>query len=286
LPRLIDAAVGVWYFATQAFFVPINRTPAILDFTRPQPDRALWYAVLACNCVVLAWLIRRRRSVETVGFLWWLVSLIPSAAVTLTPGVWPGLNRWLYAGTPGLLLTISGVLIPRLRGRAPAIAWGGLCVLLTVLSVRAGRVFKNDVALFSAMVSETPDHFWSYRRLGWALYYRARFSEAIPVLQKGAELAPDDERDSCYGLQAAAMAGAGDCDGAVRLYRAHLPTPMMDVGHFLTVVGACYERLGNVARALDLFRACGTQDARCRAAVERLTRAGDRPAPRDPTIPL
>jgi protein O-mannosyl-transferase len=274
LPRLLDAAAGVCYFATQAFFVPLNRAPAILDFTGPRPDRVIWYLVLALLGVVLAVLIRRRRTVEAVGLSWWLISLAPSAAVTLTPGVWPGLNRWLYLGAPGLLLAIVGILRPRLEGRAPKFAWAGLCVVMTVLAVRAGRIWRNDVTLFSAMVEESPDHFWSYRRLGWALYYRAQFSRAIPVLEKGAELAPADERDSCYGLLAAAIAGTGDCDAAVSLYRAHLPTPMMDLGHFLYVVGSCYERKGDVNRALDLVRACGTRDQRCPEAAERLTLPG------------
>jgi hypothetical protein len=265
LPRLLDAAAGVWYFATRAFFVPLHRAPAILDFTRPRGDRVLWYLLVAANALVLGALVRRRRWLEAVGFSWWLLSLIPSAAVTLTPGVWPGLNRWLYAGTPGLLLTLTGFL-PR-ASRVRTVGWAALGALLVVLAVRAGRVWRDDVALFSAMADEYPDHFWSYRRLGWALYYRGRFAEAIPPLTRGAELAPPDERDSCYGLLAGALAGTGDCDGAVRLYRAHLPTPMMDVGHFLYVAGACYQRRGDVGRAVELWRACGSKDPRCAPAA-------------------
>jgi hypothetical protein len=271
LARLIDAAAGVWYFATQAFFVPLYRAPAILDFAQPRADRLLWYAVLAGNLVVLGLLLRGRRWLEAVGFSWWLLSLIPPAAATLTPGVWPGLNRWLYAGTPGLLLTLMAIPLP-LGERSRSAAWASLCLLLAVLAVRAGRVWKDDVTLFGAMVAESPDHFWSYRRLGWALYYRARFAEAVPVLARGAELAPADERDSCFGMQAAALAGTGDCDGAVGLYRAHLPTPMMGVGHFLDVAAACYARRGDHQRALELWRACGTMDRRCPEAAEKAAR--------------
>jgi hypothetical protein len=286
LSRAFDAVVGVWYFATQAFFVPINRAPAILDFANTaQSSRPLWYVLLVCNGLVLAVLVQRRRWLEAIGFSWWLVSLMPSAAATLTPGVWPGLNRWLYAGTPGLLLALTGTLLPKLKGRAPQLAWAGLVVLFTILCVRASQVWMNDVTLFSAMAIESPDHFWPHRRLGWALYYRGRFADAIPVLQRAAELAPDDERDSCFGLLAASMAGAGDCLGAAEVYRAHRPTPMMDVGHFQLVEGACWERAGNVGNALRMYGACGARDPRCPEALDRLTRQGSAPASA-PFLPL
>jgi protein O-mannosyl-transferase len=274
---LAQAVTGVWYFATQAFFVPVDRAPAILDFAvTPRGDRILWYVVAAAYGLALWALVRRRRWLAVVGLAWWLASLAPSAAVTLAPAPWPGLYRWLYMGTPGLLVALADTLarspLAARRWRGLVVAWALVCVVFAALSVRATRVWKNDVTLFSAMVLESPDHFWGYRRLGWALYYRGRFAEAIPVLQRGAELAPPDERDSCYGLEAAAMAGAGDCDGALRLYRAHLPTPMMDPDHFVPVEAACYERKGDRAHARPLYHACAAVDPRCRSAEERLSK--------------
>jgi protein O-mannosyl-transferase len=273
--RLADAVTGVWFFATQALVAPLARAPAILDFAAvPRADRLGWYALAACNVFVAALLLRRRRALEAICFLWWLASLAPSAAVMLTEAVWPGLYRWLYMGMPGILLTIAGTLAPWLAGRRRRLmlaAWALVCAALGLLSVRATRAWRNDVTLFSAMALESPDHFWAYRRLGWALYYRARFADALPVLQRAAELAPADERDSCIGLWAASLAGADDCDGAVKLFVAHAPTPMMSVDHFAFVAGACFERRGSVERALQLYRACGAGEPRCAAAVERLT---------------
>ena len=276
--RLADAVTGVWFFATQAFVIPLARAPAILDFAAaPHIDRIGWYGLAACNLIVVVVLLQRRRWLEAIGFLWWLISLAPSAAVMLTEGAWPGLYRWLYMGMPGLLLAIAGALSSKLPGRRPRVvlaAWALICVSFAFLSVRATRAWRNDVTLFSAMAIESPEHFWGYRRLGWALYYRARFADAIPVLQRAAELAPADERDSCVGLWAASLAGVDDCDGAVKLYVAHAPTPMMSANHFAYVAGACFERQGRVDRALQLYRACGAVEPRCPAAVERLTHPG------------
>jgi len=276
--RLADAVTGVWFFATQAFVIPLARAPAILDFAAtPQIDRIGWYGLAACNLIVVGVLVQRRRWLEAIGFLWWLISLAPSAAVMLTEGAWPGLYRWLYMGMPGLLLAIAGALSPKLPTRRPRLvvtAWALVCVAFACLSIRATRAWRNDVTLFSAMAIESPEHFWGYRRLGWALYYRARFADAIPVLQRAAELAPADERDSCIGLWAASLAGIDDCDGAVKLYIAHAPTPMMSADHFAYVAGACFERQGRIDRALQLYRACGAAEPRCPAAVERLTHPG------------
>jgi hypothetical protein len=285
---LAQAVTGVWYFATQAFFLPLDRAPAILDFAvTPRTDQALWYAITAAYALALAVLVARRRWLAVVGLLWWLGSLAPSAAVTLAPAAWPGLYRWLYMGTPGLLLALADTLqrspLPARRPRALQVAWALVCIAFATLSIRATRVWKSDVTLFSAMVLEQPEHYWGYRRLGWALYYRSRFAEAVPVLARGAELAPPDERDSCYGLQAGAMAGADDCTGALALYRAHVPTPMMAPDHFALVEAACLERKNEVPGALRLYHACAAKDPRCRAAEERLTRD---PAARSSEKPL
>jgi hypothetical protein len=290
LGQLVEAITGVWYFATQAFFVPIDRAPAILDFAvTPPTDRVLWYLLAAGNGVLLLVLVRRRRWIATVGFVWWLASLAPSATVTLAPAAWPGLYRWLYMGAPGLLLAIADLVARSRQGRRwrlLKVSWAVVCVLLAALSIRATHVWKNDLTLFSAMVLESPDHFWGYRRLGWALYYRGRFAEAIPVLQRAAELAPPDERDSCYGLLAGAMEGADDCDGGLTLYRAHRPTPMMAPDHFVLVAGACYERKGSFARALQLFHACADKDPRCRSGAERLEQPNRDPSTRNLDKPL
>lgn len=272
--RLADAVAGVWFYATQAFVLPLARAPAILDFAAaPAIDRVGWYGLAACYLVVVGVLVYRRRWLEALGLLWWLVSLAPSAAVMLTEGAWPGLYRWLYMGMPGLFIALAATLSPKLPGRRPRLvvgAWAALCVAFAGLAVRATRAWGNDVTLFSAMVLESPEHFWGYRRLGWALYYRARFADAIPILQRAAELAPADERDSCIGLLAASTAGVGDCDGAVKLYVAHTPTPMMGVGQFGLVAGQCYERQGRADRALSLYRACAASEPRCAEARARL----------------
>ena len=286
--RLAQAVTGVWYLATQAFFVPIDRAPAILDFAvTPRSDHALWYAIAAAYGLALALLVARRRWLAIIGLVWWLGSLAPSAAATLAPAAWPGLYRWLYMGTPGLLLALADTLarspLPARRPRALVGACALVCVVFATLAIRATRVWKSDVTLFSAMILEQPEQYWGYRRLGWALYYRSRFAEAVPVLARGAELAPPDERDSCYGLQAAAMAGADDCTGALALYRAHVPTAMMDPDHFALVEAACWERKGELARALPIYHACGGKEPRCRAAEERLTRD---PAARSSEKPL
>ena len=74
-----------------------------------------------------------------------------------------------------------------------------------------------------------------------------------------------------------------DCTGALALYRAHVPTAMMDPDHFALVEAACWERKGELARALPIYHACGGKEPRCRAAEERLTRD---PAARSSEKPL
>src|SRR5262249_51946258 len=149
----LRAVPALWLRATQLALVPIERAPvSIGTWLAPLgAAESLAYGVAAAALVaVLAYLVRRRRLVAAVGLAWWLAALLPASFVVI--GAWPGLHRWLYVGIPGLVLLVYEALAPYLNRRLRAAILAAVLGVSTALTERAIPVWRDDAALFSAMI--------------------------------------------------------------------------------------------------------------------------------------
>ena len=256
--------------AGQAFLVPIKRGLTLFDLgTASVLEQVIWYVVAALLLGVLLFLAHRKRVIELFGLTFWALTLLPATVVLFAPGTWPGLNRWLYIGMPGLILAIYGGLQRWLSPRHLRGLWIVVCLVFLALTQRAILAWRSDVSIWVATTEENPMHFWGYRRLAVALIWEQSYAEAYEAASKAVELAPDPERDSCTELVAVAMAGLGQCEPAVTLYKSDRHMSMVPVELFAWYAASCFEKAGDLERARRLYRTCAA-DYRCHQAQQRL----------------
>ena len=234
--------------ATVAALVPWRRAPIELS---------TWIAALSPHARA-AWALRRRRarrrrararraaaagSPPSRSPGGWL-SIAPTAAIAALDYPWPGLGRWLYVGLPGLLL-VALPRRPRARPRAHASASPPRVLvarLFAVAAERASATWRDDEALYSAMVAETPTDAWAWRALGTVRLAQARDADAADCFHRAATLDRTEEVHAAFALEAYAWARLGRCAEAEAQFRAHPETPALKTEDFDAVAADCRAR--------------------------------------------
>jgi tetratricopeptide (TPR) repeat protein len=269
----IASVPALWLRATQLALLPLERAPVTL-FTWLQAlgavERAAYVAAALALIALAAWLAARRRWTVALALAWWLGALVPTAAVVVLDYPWPGLARWLYLGLPGLLLAVWLGLVRRL-GRRTQLALAALvAVAWLALAERAITVWHSDLRLYATMAEESPDDPWAWRALGITVLNAGRYADAADLFRKVEELDRSQEVHAAYELEALALTHLARCDEAVKIYRAHPPTPAVTVDVFVENAATCYRDAGNKERAISLFRACTGSSAYCAKQLEML----------------
>ncbi|HEX9101170.1 MAG TPA: hypothetical protein VF997_03145, partial [Polyangia bacterium] len=202
---------------------------------------ALAGASLAAAALALAVRPNPPRRLAAIALLWWLGSIAPTAAIAALDYPWPGLGRWLYVGLPGLVVVAALATRP-LPPRARAALAAVVALLFTVAAERAIRTWRDDEALYSAMVAETPDDAWAWRALGTVRLSQSRDADAAACFHRAAACDRTEEVHAAFALEAYAWARLGRCDEAEAQFRAHPPTPALKTEDFDAVAAACRDK--------------------------------------------
>ena len=235
----------VWARATVAALWPGRRAPIELAtwFSSLSPyARAGWALAGAALASATLALAARRRWLAAIGLGWWLLALAPTAAIAALDYPWPGLGRWLYVGLPGLLL-VGWLLARRLPAAARvalATAVGGFYL---VAAERAIATWRDDEALYSTMVAESPDDAWAWRALGTVRLTQRRDADAADCFHRAIAYDRTAEIHAAYALEAFAWAHLGRCDQAAAQFEAHPVTPALTAAEFESALTACHKRL-------------------------------------------
>ncbi len=248
----VAALAPVLARATAAALVPWRRAPIELStwIAALSPHARLAWALAGASLValVLGLAVRPRgkRWLAAVALGWWLLSIAPTAHIAALDYPWPGLGRWLYVGLPGLMLTIWLATRPlwrRLpRERAVTAAFTTVTLVAAVFAIaaeRASATWRDDEALYSAMVDETPTDAWAWRALGTVRLSQSRDADAADCFHRAATLDRTEEVHAAFALEAYAWARLGRCAEAEAQFRAHPETPALKTEDFDAVAATC-----------------------------------------------
>jgi protein O-mannosyl-transferase len=154
--------------------------------------------------VGLLWTIWRLRRVEpsaSLGLLWFLLALLPSAGLTMLNQGEPMAEHRVYLASCGLFLA-AGVAVRWLGARldgvgARARVWSGAALALVLVSfgletMLRNAVWRDPVGLWQESVDLAPAHFRPRLLLGESLQDAGRRDEAMEQYKTAIRLRPSD----------------------------------------------------------------------------------------------
>jgi len=151
--------------------------------------------VLVALTMVAIWL-RRRRPYVTMGWFWYLGTLVPVIGLVQV-GSQAMADRYTYIPLIGLFIVVAwGVpdLLERVPGRRLSLAVTGTVVVLasTWLTWRQVQTWESDISLWTNVLSVIGDNAHALCGVATPLAARGETDEAYEHVQKAIRLAPND----------------------------------------------------------------------------------------------
>lgn len=285
--RLANAIHGVVFY--------LEKTVAPFELTAFYPleaDSRGFTAAIAAGMLALVtlslWWSRRRYPPALVGWLWFLLPLIPVSGL-FQAGLQRAADRYTYVPAMGLSILVVWLVPWPQAVRATRVALvGGVALLgvLSVLSIRQLARWENSDTLFSHMLEVTernafgevglaavreaqgryeeaelhareavklqPWHSIAHGNLGRSLLGQGRVVEALPSLRRAVQLDPGTELNQ--RALAEALTRLGRVDEADRSYGRHLESASaqsrLEWAVFLGAVGEAERALVHLRKVL------------------------------------
>ena len=133
----------------------------------------------------------------TVGWLWYLGTLVPVSGA-IQAGLWPGMaERWLYVPFIGLFIMVSWGgrdLFSRLKAGRQVYRYASLAVimLLALLTFRQAGFWKDDFTLFSHAIEVNDRNSLAHGNLADVYLQRESYDHALAHYTRALELNPRD----------------------------------------------------------------------------------------------
>lgn len=245
--RLANAVVAVSRYLGN-FIMPVN-----LAVLYPHPG---WWPtttvtaalVLVAAVSVVAWRQRVRRPWILVGWMWFLLALLPASGVVQV-GIQSMADRYTYLPMLGIVIALLWTLrdaltFASLRGYA----WIAAGLVLTAAAARTWHqqgYWKDSFTLFDHAVRVTEGNYLAYNNRGHALYEAGRADEAMADYRRSLEINPR-YADAGNNL-GHALAERGQPAAAIPLYRTALAAKpgqrdiMVNLANALSDVGQIEE---------------------------------------------
>jgi Tfp pilus assembly protein PilF len=252
--RAGNAAVSYIQYLLK-FIWPVN-----LAVYYPFPEvLPVWMPVCAGLILATMTLATLRLSTKapylTVGWLWYLGTLVPVIGI-LQAGLWPAMaDRWAYIPLIGIYIIIawgSVDLISRLRIQRPVLVSLVAAVLcfFTVTSWLQVRHWRNSTTLFRHALTVTGPNPVALNNLGNTFLGQGQTQEAIARFTTAIELNPRHAR--ALNNLGVALAKNGDSKAAVAYYRKALQViPAYAEAH--NNLGAALRSQGKYAAAIAQY---------------------------------
>ena len=217
--RAANAALAYATYVGQTLW-PARLAP-IYPYPRELPGWLVLAAVLGITAVtVLLAREARRKPYLLVGWLWYVVALVPVIGLVQVGGQ-PRADRYTYLPLVGLWLVIAWG-IPDLFRRLPwsrfaLAAAAGLALCGGALAARAqvGH-WRDSIALWEHALAVTTDNYRAHANLAHALTERGRLGEAVTQYEEALRLKPDfAETHNNFGV---VLADQGRAEEAIERY--------------------------------------------------------------------
>lgn len=240
-------------------FISKMLLPYKLSAIYPYPDvipirQAAGSGALVILITMLAVFWARRRPYFVVGWLWYLVTLIPVIRL-FNIGPQSIADRYTYIPLIGLFIIIAwGVpeILKHLRYRKIVL---GFCAgflflgLMSVSYIQAGY-WKNSRLLFTHALKVTDDNWLAHYNLGGLLLRKGNFQGAIHQLLKSLRIRPGNE--DAHNNLGNAFVKMGKSDKAVHHYNEALKI-RPENSEFHNNLGIALELQGKTKEALDHY---------------------------------
>ncbi|MBF0568996.1 MAG: tetratricopeptide repeat protein [Nitrospirae bacterium] len=145
---------------------------------------------------VAAFLLRKRAPYILMGWLWYVVTLVPVIQVIQVGGASMA-DRYAYVPLIGLYIILCFVVAgliesrPKVQKITPVI-FTAILLTLAVLTWRQAEVWRDSGTLFKHASDVTKGNYVAYNEYGMYLEGEGRLDEAIREFSKGLEVAPDN----------------------------------------------------------------------------------------------
>jgi Flp pilus assembly protein TadD len=249
--RLANAVVSCRIYLDQMIW------PAGLIVVYPYPHgglpaREVVMAALILTAVsALAWNQRRKGPWLLMGWLWYLVMLLPVLGI-IQVGLQAHADRYTYLPQIGLYVALTWWAAEWRLSRA--VLGGLMAAVLAVLMVCAWQqssYWKNDETLWTHLLSSTPNSPMGNYLLGNALSRAGRVEEAKAHYEKALRLKPD-MTDAWNNLGNLLMQ-EGKVDEAASLFQKALQIKPDNI-EALVNLGAAREQQGRLNEAISLLQ--------------------------------
>jgi protein O-mannosyl-transferase len=186
--RLENALVTYVTYVWQIFW------PANLAVFYPHPDNrfALWQVALAAAfLIVMTWVafaLRRTRPYLIVGWLWYLIMLLPVIGI-VEVGLQGHADRYTYLPHVGLYIALTWLtadVARSLRYRKEILASVGsvIVIILSACAWKQTTYWRNSETLWTRALSVTSDNDVALTNLGTLLMERGQLDDALSYFQK------------------------------------------------------------------------------------------------------
>jgi protein O-mannosyl-transferase len=165
-------------------------------------DPRTWLAMALLSTLVAAAIrLRDRVASASFGFFWFLLLLVPSAALVVFDRGEPMSEHRIYVASMGLFLAAGsaiGTLLARLARATPLLRLVARVAFVVALAGLAGRtiirnaVWASPIGLWAEAVELAPDHWLPHLLLGQALHEAGRRDEAMLAYSRVIELRPEE----------------------------------------------------------------------------------------------
>jgi tetratricopeptide (TPR) repeat protein len=188
--RMGNAAVSYVLYLVKAIW------PSGLSIYYPYPYDGLvaWQvggAVLALAAATyLCVRARRRAPYLLVGWLWYLVTLVPVIGI-IQVGSQAMADRYTYVPLIGPFAMLAFGLPARRAVRLPAIAGLAMVVAFAAAAWRQAGYWRDSVTLFERSLAVTTDNAMAHNSLAFALFDRGEVDRAVEECEEAIRIAPE-----------------------------------------------------------------------------------------------
>lgn len=235
--------------------------PARLSVYYPHPISRFsgWELALAglvlLGCSTLALIQARKRPYLTVGWFWYLGTLVPVIGLVQV-GSQAMADRYTYIPLIGIFIMAVWVvrdLTARLpRQKLVLVASAGIVLSICgLLSYQQARYWRSSFSLFKHAIKVTENNGLAYVKLGGAYALQGQIEKAIPLYQKAITLNPNYSEG--YNALGFAYIEQGKYDEAIPLCQKAIKIDN-NSAEAHSNLGIAYANLGKLNEALPLFQ--------------------------------
>jgi Tfp pilus assembly protein PilF len=230
-----------------------------LFYPHPTGGIPLWQFMISLLILVVISVLfiytLRRHKYLTVGWLWYLGTMVPVIGLVQV-GLQAMADRYTYLSSIGFFIMIAWSiedLTARLHFRKTDIAVSAAVVLalLFVCTRRQVMYWRNDLALFGHTVRVTRNNYIMHNSYGSAFLKAGRVNEAMMQFNRALQIHPDhfDARNNLGGI----FLRQGRINEAISCFTELLNEGMIHASVYSNL-GQAYARIGQIDRAIGLFQ--------------------------------